>query len=159
ELVMVGDGRLRGKLEALASELNVPVNFAGVLANEQIRDQLHMTRVFCSPSVTADNGDAEGLPIVILEAQACGVPVVTSARGGVEEGIIHGVSGYAFEEKDIDTLSKRLVRLLRQDALVTSMSCAARRNIEENFELNSCTAKLEELYDSWAANISTHAAA
>jgi glycosyltransferase involved in cell wall biosynthesis len=159
ELVMVGDGRLRGKLETLASELNVPVNFAGVLSNAQIRDQLHMTRVFCSPSITADNGDAEGLPIVILEAQACGVPVVTSARGGAEEGIIHGVSGYAFEEKDVDTLSEYLVRLLRDDALVASMSFAARRNIEENFELSSCTAKLEELYDSWATNISVHATA
>jgi hypothetical protein len=61
--------------------------------------------------------------------------------------------------KDVDTLSEQLVRLLRDDALVESMSIAARRNIEENFELSGCTAKLEELYDSWSTNISAHAAA
>lgn len=159
ELVMVGDGRLRGRLESLAAELKVPVTFAGVLSSEQIRQQLHATRVFCSPSITADNGDAEGLPIVILEAQACGVPVVTSARGGAHEGIVHGVTGYGFEEKDIDSLSHYLLQLLRDDALAASMSRAARRNIEENFELKSCTSKLEELYDSWATTISARTGA
>jgi glycosyltransferase involved in cell wall biosynthesis len=159
ELVLVGDGRLRGKLESLASALGVPVNFAGVLSSEQINQHLQSTRVFCSPSITADNGDAEGLPIVILEAQACGVPVVTSARGGAEEGIIHGVSGYGFEEKDVESLSRNLLRLLQDDALVASMSSAARRNIEQNFELRSCTAKLEELYDSWSRSLSIRAGA
>jgi glycosyltransferase involved in cell wall biosynthesis len=159
ELVMVGDGRLRGKLEALAAQLQVPVNFAGVLSNEQVRQQLHLTRVLCLPSITAENGDAEGLGMVILEAQACGVPVVTSARGGAREGIIDGRSGYAFEEKDVDGLSEHLLRLLRDDALAASMSKAARRNIEANFELSSCTGKLEELYDSWAAKVSARAGA
>jgi glycosyltransferase involved in cell wall biosynthesis len=159
ELVMVGDGGLRGRLEALASELNVPVTFAGVLSNEQIRQELCATRVFCSPSITADNGDAEGLPIVILEAQACGVPVVTSARGGAQEGIVHGVTGYAFEEKDVDRLTAYLLRLLREDTLAASMSHAAHRNIEAHFELASCTAELEDLYDSWSAKVSTRAGA
>jgi glycosyltransferase involved in cell wall biosynthesis len=146
---MVGDGRLRDRLESLASQLSVPVTFTGVLSTEQIREQLHATRVFCSPSITADNGDAEGLPITILEAQACGVPVVTSARGGAREGIVHDVTGYAFEERDVERLSEYLIRLLHDDRLAASMSRAARRNIEEHFELNSCTQKLENLYDSW----------
>jgi glycosyltransferase involved in cell wall biosynthesis len=159
ELVMVGDGRLGGKLASLAAELKVPVQFAGVLSNELIQEQLHTTRVFCSPSITADNGDAEGLPIVILEAQACGVPVVTSARGGAQEGSVHGLTGYAFKEKDIDSLSEYLLRVLSDDALASSMSRAARRNIEENFELTACTGKLEELYDSWASTVSTRSGA
>ena len=156
ELVMVGGGRLRPKLESLASELSVPVTFAGVLSSEQIKEHLHATRVFCSPSVTADNGDAEGLPIVILEAQACGVPVVTSARGGAQEGIVHGTTGYAFPEKDVDCLSEHLLQLLRDDRLAASMSRAARLNVEENFGLRSCTSKLEDLYETWALRMSSH---
>jgi glycosyltransferase involved in cell wall biosynthesis len=155
ELVMVGGGRLRPKLESLASELSVPVTFAGVLSSEQITEHLHATRVFCSPSITADNGDAEGLPIVILEAQACGVPVVTSARGGAQEGIVHGTTGYAFQEKDVDSLSEYLLQLLQNDRLAASMSRAARLNVEQNFGLSRCTAKLEELYDTWATQMSS----
>jgi glucosyltransferase len=159
ELVMVGSGRLRGKLESLASELNVPVTFTGVLSSEQIRAQLHSARAFCSPSITADNGDAEGLPIVLLEAQACGVPAVTSARGGAHEGIVHGVTGYAFAEKDVDNLGEYLLRILKDDALAASMSAAAHRHVEAHFELGSCTAKLEDFYDAWSSKVTRESGA
>jgi glycosyltransferase involved in cell wall biosynthesis len=156
ELVMVGSGRLQSKLESLAAELNVPVTFTGALTSEQIKDQLHSARAFCLPSITADNGDAEGLGIVLLEAQACGVPVVTSARGGADEGIVHGVSGYAFAEKDVDKLSEYLLRILRDNELAASMSTEAKRNVREHFELRQCTQKLEELYDLWSGRVGPH---
>jgi glycosyltransferase involved in cell wall biosynthesis len=159
ELVMVGSGRLQGKLQSLASELNVPVTFTGVQSSEQIKEHLHSARAFCLPSITADNGDAEGLGIVLLEAQACGVPVVTSARGGADEGIVHGVSGYAFAEKDVDKLSEYLLRILQDDELAASMSAAAHRNVEEHFELGSCTQKLEDLYDTWSSTVAGHSGA
>jgi glycosyltransferase involved in cell wall biosynthesis len=155
ELVIVGDGRLRAKLELLASQLKVPVTFLGSLSSQQIKQELQQTRVFCSPSVTADNGDAEGLPIVILEAQACGVPVVTSARGGAREGIIDGVTGFAFKEKDVADLGNRLLLLLQDAQKAASMGRAGRRNMEEKFDLRSCTASLEHLYDTLMRNYST----
>ena len=67
--------------------------------------------------------------MVLLEAQACGVPVVTSARGGATEGIIDHVTGFAFPEKDAESLESSLLRLLRDDALVTRMSDAARQHV------------------------------
>src|SRR3984893_18139346 len=148
ELVIVGDGRQRAKLELLASQLKLPVTFLGSLSSQQIKQELQQTRVFCSPSVTADNGDAEGLPIVILEAQACGVPVVTSARGGAREGIIDGITGFAVREKDVAGLSDRLLLLLQDPQRAASMGRAGRRNIEEKFDLRSCTGSLEHLYDT-----------
>jgi glycosyltransferase involved in cell wall biosynthesis len=155
ELVIVGDGRLRAKLELLASQLKLPVTFLGSLSSQQIKQELQQTRVFCSPSVTADNGDAEGLPIVILEAQACGVPVVTSARGGAREGIIDGVTGFAFKEKDVADLSNRLLLLLQDAQKAASMGHAGRQNMEEKFDLRSCTGSLEHLYDTLRRNYST----
>jgi glycosyltransferase involved in cell wall biosynthesis len=148
ELVVVGDGSLRGELEQLAAGLRVPVAFLGSQTSEQVQQHMQRARVFCSPSVTAQNGDAEGLPIVILEAQACGLPVVTSARGGKEEGIIDGVSGYAFAEKDVDTLAARLSSLLEDGSLAERMGLAGREHIESNFDLHRCTGALERLYDS-----------
>jgi glycosyltransferase involved in cell wall biosynthesis len=155
ELVIVGDGRLRAKLELLASQLKVPVTFLGSLSSQRIKEELQQTRVFCSPSVTAENGDAEGLPIVILEAQACGVPVVTSARGGAREGIIDGVTGFAFKEKDVADLSNRLLLLLQDAQKAASQGRAGRRNMEEKFDLRSCTGSLEHLYDTLMRNYST----
>lgn len=148
ELVIAGDGRLRPKLELLASQLNVPVNFLGSLSSHAIKEEMQHARVLCSPSVTAENGDAEGLPIVILEAQACAVPVVTSARGGMHEGIIDGVTGFAVGEKDVASLSNRLLLLLQDGHRAASMGSAGRRNIEEKFDLRSCTGSLEHLYDT-----------
>lgn len=148
ELVIIGEGRLRTRLQRLASDLAVPVRFEGILSSNQIRAQLLDSRVFCLPSVTAQNGDAEGFGLVLLEAQACGVPAVTSARGGADEGIIHGKTGFRFEERDVSAMSEHIVRLLVDDELALRMSTEARRNIEENFSLRVCTSALEDLYDS-----------
>jgi glycosyltransferase involved in cell wall biosynthesis len=159
ELVIAGDGRLRAKLELLTSQLKVPVSFLGSLSSQQIKEELQQTRVFCSPSVTAENGDAEGLPIVILEAQACAIPVVTSARGGAREGIIDGVTGFAFKEGDVACLSERLLQLLEDGKTAASMGHAGRRHMEEKFDLRSCTQSLERLYDMLIRNYSTGVAA
>jgi glycosyltransferase involved in cell wall biosynthesis len=151
ELVIVGDGPLRVSLAALAAELAVPVTFAGAMDRQEIKRQMDDARVFCLPSVTAQNGDAEGLGIVLLEAQACGVPVVTSARGGATEAIIHGQTGLAFEEKDVDMLSQHLITLLVDDECASRMSASARRFVKEKFDLHRCTQSLEALYEQMVA--------
>jgi glycosyltransferase involved in cell wall biosynthesis len=147
KVVMAGDGPLRQAHGDLARQLNVPVEFLGSVPPTEIRRQIERSRIFCLPSVVASNGDAEGLGISILEAQACGVPVVTSALGGSTEGIINGVTGYAFAERDIQSLAIHLTRLLTDSQLCESMSKAAPRFIAERFDIQTCTRSLEELYD------------
>jgi glycosyltransferase involved in cell wall biosynthesis len=147
ELVMVGDGPLLAEFKQLAQQLRVPVTFTGTLSSDQVKQQMDEARVFCLPSITATNGDAEGFGLVLLEAQACGVPVVTSARGGATEGIKDGVTGCAFPERDVPALVSALIRLLADDALLTSMAFQARRHVEEKFDIRRCTVSLENLYD------------
>jgi glycosyltransferase involved in cell wall biosynthesis len=147
ELTMVGDGPLRKRFEQLAVELQIPVRFPGALGAVQVKREIDEARVLCLPSVTARNGDAEGFGMVLLEAQACGVPVVTSARGGAEEGVIDGKTGFAFAERDVDTLSERLTRILTDDDLALSMSEEARPFVKQRFDIRRCTRSLEQLYD------------
>lgn len=147
ELTIVGDGPMRKPLEALARELAVSVVFRGSQTPDEIRQHLSEARLFCLPSVTATDGDAEGFGMVLLEAQACGVPVVTSAQGGAQEGIIDGVTGLAVAERDVDGLSSALTKLLVDDELVARMSDAAPRFVAENFDLHRCTRSLEQFYD------------
>jgi glycosyltransferase involved in cell wall biosynthesis len=148
ELVMIGDGPLMDSHTKLADDLNIPVAFLGNLPSSEVKRQIDEARVFCLPSITAGNGDAEGLAIVILEAQACGVPVVTSARGGATEGIIDGVTGFSFAEKDIAALGERLIKLLLDDDLISSMSRDAARYMAERFDIRHCTKSLEDLYEN-----------
>lgn len=146
-LVIVGDGPLRGELEALAEKLQIDVEFTGALSSREVGEQMDTARVFCLPSITAQNGDAEGFGMVILEAQAAGVPVVTSARGGAEEGIIDNVTGFAVTESDVEALAERLERILSDDELAARMSKEAPRFVHANFDLRDCTAALEDTYD------------
>ncbi|MGB4846138.1 MAG: glycosyltransferase, partial [Ferruginibacter sp.] len=152
ELIMVGDGPMRMTAEQLACELGVPVIFTGALSSIQVLEQLHKVRVFCLPSVTAANGDAEGFGMVILEAQACGVPVVSSARGGSIEGIVDGVTGFQCNEGDIICIADRLLRCLLDEDLAKRMSESAIKFVHENFNLIEQTKKIEKIYEQFVTS-------
>lgn len=151
ELIVAGDGPERERLAARAASIG-GVQFLGSFTRELATTLLGEARVFCLPSITAGNGDAEGLPLVILEAQASGIPVVTSARGGATEGILDGVTGYAFPEGDVGALTERLMAVLTNDDLAARFSAAAPPFIAENHDLHRQTAQLETLYDRVAGD-------
>lgn len=144
---LIGDGPLLQPMKTLAGALGAPVHFMGAQPPEVVRQMMHESRLFCLPSITAGNGDAEGLPIVVLEAQACGVPVLTSARGGRDEGIWPGVTGFAFEEGQVGQLTDLLVNHLPDRERLAEMSRAAPLFIREHHNARLCTSQLEDLYD------------
>jgi glycosyltransferase involved in cell wall biosynthesis len=146
QLLIAGDGPLRAVLEHQAA--SIPgVRFAGRFTREQAQTFLAQARVMCLPSITAASGDAEGLGLVILEAQASGVPVVTSARGGAQEGIVDGQTGFAFAEHDVPAMAQRLYEVLSDDALAARLSAAAPAFVARAHDLFRQTAALEDLYD------------
>jgi glycosyltransferase involved in cell wall biosynthesis len=147
ELVVIGDGPLRPALEQQARALGVPVQFLGACGADQVRRSLDSARALCLPSVTADNGDAEGFGLVLLEAQACGVPVVSSARGGSEDGLVDGVTGFAVPERDVAGLARALAAVLGDAAGAVRMAQAARAFVLDRYDLRRCTAALEAHYD------------
>lgn len=149
-LVIVGDGPLAPELQAYAHERGIRATFRGALSSTQVRECLDDTRVFCLPSITASNGDAEGLGIVLLEAQAAGVPAITSARGGAQEGIVHGSTGFAHAEKDVAALRDGLATLLADDELASRFGEEGRRNVVKNMDIRDCMARLEAIYEHHA---------
>jgi glycosyltransferase involved in cell wall biosynthesis len=156
ELVVIGDGPLRGDLEELARKLAVPVKFLGAVTQDVVKQHLNRARVFCLPSVTASNGNFESFGMVLLEAQASGVPVVTSAVGGTE-GVIEGVTGFTFTEKDVKTLARRVCDILENSELASRMSAAGPAYVQQHFDIMRCTKKIEDLYDD-ILSVSTSAA-
>ena len=141
-LIVVGEGRLRDNLQKLSLKLGVHAHFRGSLSNLEVQQELCSARVFCLPSIRATNGDAEGLPIALLEAQASGVPVVTSSHGGQMEAICDGVSGFAVAQRDVHGLATRITTLLTDNAVATTMASAGPAFIAQTFDIRRCTEEL-----------------
>lgn len=146
-LLIIGDGPERRALMAQALVYGDAVTFAGAQPSHVVRASFDTARVCCLPSIRARNGDAEGLPIVVMESQACGVPVVASAEGA-HEAVRHGATGFLFPEKDVDTLATHLIGLLRDDALAEGLSRAAVAHMTAHFRLTDRTRILESIYES-----------
>jgi glycosyltransferase involved in cell wall biosynthesis len=147
ELVIAGDGPLREPLAREAAQLGVPVKFLGVQTPEQVQQLMRRAAVLAGPSIADGRGNAEGLPITFLEAQASGLPLVVSTSGGTGEGVVHGETGFLFAPGDEAALAGHLRALLGDGALRERMSRAARAHMEAHFDLARQTAKLERVYD------------
>ena len=148
---IIGDGPLRGKLEAMAASLRLPVEFRGAQSQEEVQRSMAQARVLCNPSVTASSGSMEGFGMVFAEAQAVGTPVVSFCHAGIPEAVSHGQTGLLCPEGDVVALSKSLKRLLDDDELWASMSRAARSRVTEQFDAAKQAEKLEGLYDDFVA--------
>ena len=146
ELNIIGDGPLRSSLERLAAELRVRCKFMGVQSATTIRQLLQKSRLFSLPSVTTADGHVEGLGIVLIEAQAMGVPVVSTLHAGIPEAVADGLTGTLVPERDSDMLAVAILRLLEDRGLWQRFHLATQGHIDRQFDLRKQTALLEDIY-------------
>jgi colanic acid/amylovoran biosynthesis glycosyltransferase len=148
-LLQVGTGTMTVKLQALATELGInnQVRFLGAQPYEVIQKLMRDAEIFALPSQTAYNGDSEGLPLVILEAAACGIPIVSTWHSAIPDAVSDGKTGFLVAEKDDKSLAEKLDILLCDRALGKSMGSQGRELICENFDIRKQTNKLEDIYD------------
>lgn len=145
-LKIVGEGGLRSQLRQQAAELGLAVEFAGTMNADQIRDELARCWLFAAPSVTAADGDAEGLGMVFLEAQALRTPVVSFRSGGVVEAVEDSVTGLLCAERDVDALAENIAALLENRSLRHDMGESGRSRVERLFDIRKQCADLESIY-------------
>ncbi len=145
--VLIGDGPLRQALETLAREVGADVEFTGFLTPPQVRERVGRAAVVVVPSVTAADGDSEGLPTVILEAQAMGTPVVATRHAGNAEGVQEGRSALLVNERDVPGLADAIRHFIDHPATVAGFGAAGRAFVEANFDIVQQAAGLERLYD------------
>ncbi|MEE9132788.1 MAG: glycosyltransferase [Gemmatimonadota bacterium] len=148
DLVVVGDGPLLRELKRRAGSELRRFRFLGRRSPAQVRALLNSAQVFCVPSVVTSSGDAEGLGMVFLEAQAMGLPVVSFASGGIPDAVVDGVTGLLAPERDVSALAAHLDRLLGDPELRRRMGEAGRAHVSERFDIRKQTARLEEIYNN-----------
>jgi len=143
-LVVIGEGPLRSALERQAGP---SVRFLGALPSDEVAAWMRRASVLAAPSLTAGDGDAEGLPNVVVEAAASGLPVVAALHSGIPEAVTDGETGFLVPEGDAAALGDRLGALLGSERLCREMGAAARRLAEGRFDRARLTARLEAIYD------------
>jgi colanic acid/amylovoran biosynthesis glycosyltransferase len=147
ELVVIGGGPLRSRYEAQAAALGVRCRFLGTQPCRVVKDWMALAAVFCVPSVVAASGDAEGFGMVFIEAQAMGLPVVSTFSGGIPEAVRHKETGLLVKERDPRGLAQAILRLLEDGELWQRFSLAGRRNVENHFNLAQQTGRLEKVFE------------
>ncbi len=147
-LTVVGDGELGPALKQESEERGLNVDFVGSATPTQVREQLSRCWLFVAPSIVAASGDAEGLGMVFLEAQALRTPVVSFRSGGLVEAVAEGSSALLSDEKDVAGLADNIARLLENPTLRHNMGAAGRGRVEQHFDVRRQCAKLEQIYDS-----------
>jgi len=152
-LAVIGDGPLRGALERQAAALGGRVRFLGALPSDAIAGWMARAWLLAAPSVTARDGDAEGLPTVIAEAAAAALPTVGTRHAGIPEAIVDGETGFLAAERDAEALAARIAELLASLALRDRMGAAARRLAVARFDGARQNARLEDIYDGLLGQI------
>jgi len=148
-LIIAGGGSLESELMRLAKELRLAkqTSFVGPVPHSQVPDVLSQLDIYCAPSVY----ESESFGVALVEAAACGIPIVASRIGGIPEVVADGVSGYTVPPKDVDALAEKLLTLIRHPAQRVEMGRAGRALVLARYNWQDNAALLEDLYRKVAA--------
>jgi colanic acid/amylovoran biosynthesis glycosyltransferase len=152
KLVVLGDGPLRESLQKSANELQLNCEFLGGQPSSTVLEWIHRASLLCIPSVTAPDGGAEGLGMVILEAQASGRPVVGFRNGGIPEAVKEEATGLLADCGDEEGLGRHILRYLQDTAFWQRSSDLGIEWTAERFDLGRQTRELEGIYEECLAS-------
>jgi colanic acid/amylovoran biosynthesis glycosyltransferase len=140
-VVIAGDGPERAALQQRAAGLREgQAAFLGAVGQDRLLSLYANADIFCLPSL------AEGLPVVLMEAMAMELPVITTRIMGIPELVTDGVSGLLVPPGKADSLAAALVELLEDDDLRRSLGKAARERVVRDYDIRSSVAQLYDLY-------------
>lgn len=132
----VGEGDLLKAAKAAARDEGIAdhITFHGSLPHEKVRNLMAEAALFLQHSVTAPDGDCEGLPVAVMEAMAAGIPVVSTRHSGIPEAMIEGETGLLVDEHDTDGMARAILELTAApETRLSEIARAARERIEAGF--------------------------
>lgn len=146
--VIVGDGPLLEELRAQARSLGIEahVDFRGRLFQHELRALYAESDLFALLCVPAPDNDRDGIPNVMIEAMATGLPVVSTRFAGVPELVEDGVTGRLVEADDADAVADAIAALLSNPGLRTTMGARCRARVAEGFTIDASVDKLANVF-------------
>ena len=150
---IVGDGPEAATLRKMIVDLELTdtVTLEAERPQEDLVELYRTTHMFVLPAIVTDDGDSDALPTVLLEAMACGVPVVTTRVGGIGELVESGETGLLVESGDHVALAAAIRSLLDDPSLGRRLGCAARATVANRFDHENGVTRLVELFSRTGA--------
>lgn len=138
QLIMGGDGPLLNTCKVLAQQWGIEnnVSFPGPMSRQKVLEALAGSIAFLQHSIVADDGDSEGTPVAIIEAQMAGLPVVATRHAGIPDVVMEGVTGLLVNELDAAAMTAGMVSLLNNQELAQKMGEEAKRRAVQRFTMH-----------------------
>lgn len=151
---IIGDGLLRQELQQLIDHLNVGNNIKllGWKKQDEVAAIIAQADIVLAPSVTAQDGDCEGIPVSLMESMAKGLPVISTLHSGIPELIEDKVSGYLLPERETTQLAHKIEHLLNDSTLRTKMGWAGREKVKEAYNIDLLNDQLVQILQQLTQN-------
>jgi|AP95_1055475.scaffolds.fasta_scaffold48643_1 colanic acid/amylovoran biosynthesis glycosyltransferase len=149
-VTLIGDGPDRDLVMAAVADAGLEgrVDWRGMLSYSQVLAEMAQCQLLLQPSITASDGDSEGgAPVILLDAQAAGLPVVATSHADIPEYVLDGESGLLTAERDEEALAESLRSLLTEQDRWGEMGRRGRRHVTEHYDAARQCRSLEEIYD------------
>ncbi len=147
---IVGSGQLENRLKKLVESLNLKNNikFLGDLNNDLIAHELSKTMIFILPCIKSKNGDLDVCPLALQEAMLARIPIVSTDIGSIPELVNNGREGFLVDPKNINQLTNKIKRLVRDKQLRIKIGKNAKKKIEKDFNIHKEINKLLKVWKS-----------
>lgn len=148
KLIIGGSGPERERLERLATELNLcdKILFAGRIDSSELPEYYASSDIFVLPSIETKSGDTEGLGVVLIEAMACGTPVIGSNIGGITDIIIDTKNGLLSRSADPDDIADKIIMILSDQNLGRELAEEGLKTINDKFSWDVVTNRFLEIF-------------
>lgn len=149
QLRVIGDGPERRNIIKLIDQykLNNHVQLLGFKSHVEVLQELQTAHILVQPSITAQNGDSEGgAPVILLEAQAMGIPVVATRHADIPNVVLDGKTGLLVPERDASALAGALEILIKDPDRINFMSRQGREHIKQHHDIHKIMDRIEACY-------------
>jgi colanic acid/amylovoran biosynthesis glycosyltransferase len=148
QYLIVGDGPQKLALEMMIRDLKMKnqVHLLGWKNHNEVVQLMKSVDIFLAPSITGKDGDMEGIPVVLMEALAMGLPTISTRHSGIPELIIDGETGLLAPECDSTALAEHIDTLITDPKLTLRLRRNGRKHVELQFDIHTLNARLESLF-------------
>ena len=147
KFIHIGGGELTEELETLARSLGIEqsINWMGGQPQSMVLEALQSADLFVLPSIIGEDGDRDGLPNVLMEAQSQQLACLSTNISGIPEIIDHGTTGWLVDERNVDQLADALTMLITDAKLRENLANSGYEKLHANFSHTTCLTRLLQL--------------
>lgn len=148
QYTIIGDGPLKESLQKIIVESGFGdrIELIGWREQEEIIGFFEKAHILLAPSVTSVSGDQEGIPVALIEANAMGLPVISTRHSGIPELVRDGASGFLVPEKDENAIYDRLKYLVDHPGLWPDIGSNGRKTVEANHDIVKLNDNLSDMF-------------